>query len=213
MNSATFGETGLHRRDARRHLRAGLRQRHLSRPVRPVHGRLERRAGHRAHHRRQHLPPAVVHARVRPQGADGRSRRSIPPGAAWRASRWSTGNGAPYTITQDIVVTDGGPETYAIDLATLNDAIDARSADRVAVAGRDSDLPHRHRRSRDARARSASPTSSSRPTTRRTATASSRSGGASRTPPSRSRLPNSGGERRHASRSTTTPTSIRRRRR
>jgi hypothetical protein len=33
---------------------------------------------------------------------------------------WSTGNGAPYTITQDIVVTDGGPNTYAFDLAALN---------------------------------------------------------------------------------------------
>jgi hypothetical protein len=34
---------------------------------------------------------------------------------------WSRGNGAPYTVTQDIVVTDGGPQTFSVDLATLTD--------------------------------------------------------------------------------------------
>ena len=34
---------------------------------------------------------------------------------------WSTGNGAAYTVTQDLVVTDGGPQTYSIDLAALHD--------------------------------------------------------------------------------------------
>jgi hypothetical protein len=34
---------------------------------------------------------------------------------------WSKGSGQAYTITQDIIVTDGGPQTYSIDLAALND--------------------------------------------------------------------------------------------
>ena len=58
------------RRHPRRQLRQRLRQRHLSRSVRAVHRRrLRLRA---AGHRRKHLPSPVLHARLRPSGADGR---------------------------------------------------------------------------------------------------------------------------------------------
>ena len=102
---------------------------------------------------------------------------------------WSTGHGAPYTITQDIVVTDGGPQTFSIDLASLNDGSTLEAPIASLWQGAIPDVPHRHRRSRELAHGQAVGGAGSPPTTRPTAAGSSRFAGTRATPRSRRRFP------------------------
>ena len=166
------------RHHPRRQLRQRLRRRHLPGSVRAVpRRRLRLRPGR---DRRQHLPPAVVHARLRSPRADDRPgaqrhlgrRRARRVGGRRRHRLHAVHHHAGHRRhrRRPDPLSDGPGDVHEHD--------DTGGADRHAVAGRDRHVPHRHQRERGARAPSACPTSGSPPTTRRTAAASSRSAGA-----------------------------------
>ena len=194
LDSADVRRERPARHDARRQLRERLRRRHLPRSVRPVpRRRLRLRPGG---HRRQHLSPAVVHARLRPPGADDRPGPAATRGAASRASR-GRGRTAPATRRPRSRRTSSSstaarPATrWTWRRSSTATTLEAPIATLWTGqrSGRSASTSTRARR----RARSACRTSSWRPTTRRTAAASSRSAGGSPTPPTRAGVADTGG--------------------
>ena len=124
----------------------------------------------------------------------------LPPWGGMTRVIWreANNNGGALTQTSGIIVLDGGPNTYTIDMAALQTFCGADGWTRAELrhgriaGGRDTDVgwtdgrvPHRPARGTERRARSGSRTSGWPPTTPPTATASSRFAG--RSPMRRSR--------------------------